>query len=60
MPTDTNRVDFCSTKRRLAVDRYCRKKYEGVCPGEANAMMANCYPYPFGFNCGCGQPKRKI
>ena len=50
-------INLCSVKRRLMADRVCREKYVGVCPHGANSMMANCFPYPFGFNCGCGQPK---
>jgi len=46
-------LDLCSVKRRLMADRVCKEKYIGVCPRDANAMMANCFPYPFGFNCGC-------
>ena len=49
-------INLCSVKRRLMADRVCREKYIGLCPDGANAMMANCFPYPFGFNCGCGVP----
>jgi hypothetical protein len=53
-------IDLCSVKRRLMADRYCREYYSHFCPFNVNAMMANCFPYPFGFNCGCAHDKKKI
>jgi len=55
LATNAYALDLCSVKRRLMADRVCREKYTGLCPGGANSMMANCFPYPFGFNCGCGR-----
>ncbi len=37
-----------------------REYYSHYCPFNVNAMMANCFPYPFGFNCGCAHDKKKI